>query len=166
MHRNTRPVEILTNVKISIGPVFLYTRLHPYKVVYYVPDIYDGSLTHKWVPQHVGPASMWKTRHICRVQDIPPRILDMRVRKQYDGQPMSLVWRKKNAEVERTEDRVDRKMGPNAQVLESTTQVIKARSYSFSFLIVFLFLFVCLVFFFFFVLFCFLFFEKEEKKNR
>ena len=91
-------------------------------------------------------------RHICRVQDIPPRILDMRVRKQYDGQPMSLVGRKKNAEVERTEDRVDRKMGPNAQVLESTTQVIKARSYSFSFLIVFCF---CLFvwFFFCFVLF-------------
>ena len=33
--------------------------------------------------------------------------------------------------MERIEDKVDRKMGPNAQVLESTAQVIKARSYSF-----------------------------------
>ena len=40
---------------------------------------------------------------------------------------------KKKPRVERTEDKVDKKMGPNAQVLESTAQVIKARSYSFFF---------------------------------
>ena len=41
--------------------------------VYPVTGIYVGYLTKRWAPQCVGLASLWGTRHICWVQDIPPQ---------------------------------------------------------------------------------------------